>query len=136
MNKTSSLNTPIGPSKNSSSAAGSSLRNRAARELLRQWSNQKAEREPELRYQVIAMDRVYIEWEAIVVYDHIDVTCCYKCHQYGHPAAHCRSKDIVCSKCGDVGHEADTWAAMLSGLEVLSVGPDYCNCESYPMFSG
>ncbi|GBP05078.1 Retrovirus-related Pol polyprotein from type-1 retrotransposable element R1 [Eumeta japonica] len=55
---------------------------------------------PELRDLLVSMDRAFIGWEAVQVCDYIDVTCCHKCQQYGHPAAHCRSKDVVCGSGG------------------------------------
>ncbi|GBP28871.1 Uncharacterized 50 kDa protein in type I retrotransposable element R1DM [Eumeta japonica] len=60
----------------------------------------------ELRDVLVALDRLFIGWESVVVCDYIDVTCCHNCQQYGHPAAHCRSKETVCGKCGDAGHKA------------------------------
>ncbi|GBP21027.1 Uncharacterized 50 kDa protein in type I retrotransposable element R1DM [Eumeta japonica] len=62
--------------------------------------------EPELRDVLVSLDRAYIGWEAVPICDYIDVTCCRKCQQYGHPEAHCRSADTVCSKCGLTGHRA------------------------------
>ncbi|GBP97326.1 Uncharacterized 50 kDa protein in type I retrotransposable element R1DM [Eumeta japonica] len=60
--------------------------------------------EPELREVLVTLDRAYIGWEAVPICDFIDVTCCRKCQQYGHPEAHCRSGDTVCGKCGVTGH--------------------------------
>ncbi|GBP65870.1 hypothetical protein EVAR_85138_1 [Eumeta japonica] len=51
--------------------------------------------EPELREVLVTLDRAYIGWEAVPICDFIDVTCCRKCQQYGHPEAHCRAlKDL------------------------------------------
>ncbi|GBP65860.1 Uncharacterized 50 kDa protein in type I retrotransposable element R1DM [Eumeta japonica] len=62
--------------------------------------------EPELRDILVSLDRAYIGWEAVTVCDYIDVTCCRKCQQYGHPEAHCRSGETVCARCGSTGHRA------------------------------
>ncbi|GBP65880.1 hypothetical protein EVAR_85148_1 [Eumeta japonica] len=36
---------------------------------------------PELRDVLVSMDRLYIGWEAVIVCDYIDVTCCHNCQQ-------------------------------------------------------
>ncbi|GBP96303.1 Uncharacterized 50 kDa protein in type I retrotransposable element R1DM [Eumeta japonica] len=80
--------------------------------------------EPELRDVLVSLDRAYIGWEAVPICDYIDVTCCRKCQQYGHPEAHCRSVDTVCSKCGLTGHRATDCKAETQDARraIVSVG--------------
>lgn len=57
-----------------------------------------------LREALLNKGRVYVGWQAVVVTDYVDVTCCTKCQQYGHPERFCRSKETTCQRCGAVGH--------------------------------
>ncbi|GBP39492.1 hypothetical protein EVAR_32424_1 [Eumeta japonica] len=67
--------------------------------------------EPDLRDVLVSLDRAYIGWEAVTVCDYIDVTCCRKCQQYGHPEAHCRSGETVCARCRSTGHRTADYKA-------------------------
>lgn len=60
----------------------------------------------ELRRVLIERGRVYVGWDVVDVSDHVGVTCCNRCQQYGHPEKYCRGKALVCGKCGDEGHRA------------------------------
>ncbi|KAJ8706445.1 hypothetical protein PYW07_012523 [Mythimna separata] len=60
----------------------------------------------ELREALIKRGRIYIGWQSVEVTDYVDVTCCSKCQQYGHPERYCRAKETTCSRCGATGHAA------------------------------
>jgi len=38
-------------------------------------------------------------------------TRCYKCHQYGHQEARCRSPEVLCGRCAQAGHTAQECTA-------------------------
>lgn len=59
---------------------------------------------PKLRQALVEKGRVYLGWQVVEVCDHISVTCCNRCQQYGHPERYCRTTEIVCGGCGEVGH--------------------------------
>ncbi|KAJ8706441.1 hypothetical protein PYW07_012519 [Mythimna separata] len=58
----------------------------------------------ELRVALIKRGRIYVGWQSVEVTDYVDVTCCSKCQQYGHPERYCRSKETT--RCGATGHAA------------------------------
>lgn len=53
-----------------------------------------------LRETLVSRGRAYIGWQAVEVTDFVDVTCCRKCQQYGHPERYCRATEATCGKCG------------------------------------
>ncbi|GBP95674.1 Retrovirus-related Pol polyprotein from type-1 retrotransposable element R1 [Eumeta japonica] len=59
---------------------------------------------PGLRTTLIEQGHVYIGWNRLEINDFIDVTCCNKCHIFGHPERFCREKEPTCNMCGEVGH--------------------------------
>lgn len=66
---------------------------------------------PQLREALLNRSKVYIVyisvtccWQVIEMCDFISVTCCRKCHQYGHPEKYCRSSEVYCERCGASGH--------------------------------
>lgn len=59
---------------------------------------------PSLRDALVEKGRVFIGWQAVTVTDHINVTCCMKCQQFGHPERYCRQKEVTCGRCGEIGH--------------------------------
>lgn len=63
---------------------------------------------PALRENLVTRGRVYIGWQVVNIEDHITVTCCTKCQQYGHPERYCRAKETTCGKCGKEGHRRET----------------------------
>lgn len=69
---------------------------------------------PRLREVLIGRESVCLRWQRAEVYDYINVTCCNKCQQYGHPEKFCRSQEVTCSRCGETGHRADKCAATFS----------------------
>ncbi|KAJ8706440.1 hypothetical protein PYW07_012518 [Mythimna separata] len=73
---------------------------------LRQLSEMRLEGGFTPRMALIKRGRVYIGWQSVEVTDYVDVTCCSKCQQYGHPERYCRSKEITCSRCGATGYAA------------------------------
>lgn len=66
-----------------------------------------AECSPELRRLLVERGRIYIGWDVVEVTDHLGVTCCSRCQQYGHPEKYCRAKGVVCGKCGEDGHKSE-----------------------------
>lgn len=62
---------------------------------------------PRLRDYLVSQTRLYVGWDVVVPCDYIEVTCCNRCQQYGHPAKYCRSKEEVCGRCGDIGHNKE-----------------------------
>jgi hypothetical protein len=56
-----------------------------------------------MRDAMVKESRLYVGWEVIEPTDYIEVTCCRRCQQYGHPEKYCRGPQ-VCGKCGEEGH--------------------------------
>ena len=56
---------------------------------------------PKIRETLLDAGRVYIDFAACRVVDHLSVTRCYRCQGYGHGVKFC--KKSVCSHCGKVG---------------------------------
>lgn len=61
----------------------------------------------ELREELLQRGTVYIGWQAVEVTDYVDVTCCNRCQQFGHPEKYCRAAEVTCSRCGITGHKSD-----------------------------
>lgn len=53
----------------------------------------------ELFKQIMCKAHVFIGWSSCKVYEHLDVTRCYKCCKYGHVAKYCKSEREVCPLC-------------------------------------
>lgn len=66
---------------------------------------------PRMRDALVVRGSVYVSWQEVEVYDYIDVTCCNKCHQYGHPEKFCRAQVETCGRCGETGHRANKCSA-------------------------
>ncbi|KAK5648388.1 hypothetical protein RI129_003280 [Pyrocoelia pectoralis] len=68
-----------------------------------------AECAPDIRQRLLQQGRVYIDFESCRVLDHIQVTRCFKCQAYGHPAKYCTAAADTCSVCaGQHFHTACT----------------------------
>lgn len=59
---------------------------------------------PALRQALVEKGRIFLGWESITVEDFLNVTCCYRCQMYGHPAKACKAEKPTCSNCGTEGH--------------------------------
>ena len=61
---------------------------------------------PKIREILLDAGRVYIDFAACRVVDHLSVTRCYRCQGYGHGVKFCKKPEgeCVCSHCGKVGH--------------------------------
>ncbi|XP_045781560.1 uncharacterized protein LOC123878428 [Maniola jurtina] len=66
---------------------------------------------PALREALLAKEKVYIGWQVIEVVDFLSVTCCRKCHMYGHPEKYCRASEVFCGRCGASGHRREDCSA-------------------------
>ncbi|CAH2207680.1 jg25840, partial [Pararge aegeria aegeria] len=62
---------------------------------------------PQLREALLVKGRVFLGWQVVEVCDFLSVTCCRKCHQYGHPEKYCRSAEVFCGRCGASGHRRE-----------------------------
>lgn len=60
---------------------------------------------PIIRRALLNQGRVYINWASCRVSDHIRVTQCYKCLQFGHTAKACNSDNDICGHCSEA-HES------------------------------
>ncbi|XP_052740110.1 uncharacterized 50 kDa protein in type I retrotransposable element R1DM isoform X1 [Bicyclus anynana] len=60
---------------------------------------------PALRDALVNKGHLYIGWQSVEALDHVQVTCCNKCQQYGHPEKYCRATAATCGKCGATGHQ-------------------------------
>lgn len=60
---------------------------------------------PTIRRALLNQGRVYIDWASCRVSDHIRVTQCYKCLQFGHTAKVCNSDIDICGHCSGA-HES------------------------------
>ena len=60
-----------------------------------------------LRESLMRKGRLYIGWQSVEVTDYVDVTCCSKCQQYGHPERFCKTGETTCQRCGATGHRGD-----------------------------
>lgn len=66
---------------------------------------------PNFRAALLSKPTHAIGWDQIEAVDYVSVTCCRKCQNYGHPAKHCRAKEVTCGKCGETGHETEACTA-------------------------
>lgn len=48
---------------------------------------------------ILDKGKLRIRWDMCRVYEHINVTRCYKCNDYGHHANECTQKEHTCPKC-------------------------------------
>ncbi|KAK5646388.1 hypothetical protein RI129_004852 [Pyrocoelia pectoralis] len=58
-----------------------------------------AECTPAVRQRLLHQGRIYIQFESCRVLDYIQVTRCFKCQGYGHPAKYCTATADTCSLC-------------------------------------
>ena len=49
----------------------------------------------------LTKQKVYIGWSSCAVYEHIDVVRCFKCQEYNHISANCKSAAAVCCFCSE-----------------------------------
>ena len=65
---------------------------------------------PKIREVLFDAGRVYIDFAACRVVDHLSVTRCYRCQGYGYGIKFCKKpeRECVCSHCGKVGHDFRT----------------------------
>lgn len=65
-------------------------------------TNYVLELSPKTRKAILDLDNtVYTSWEKCFVEDHHYIMRCFKCTGYGHIQKDCKSKKIVCFKCGE-----------------------------------
>ena len=78
---------------------------------------------PRIREILLDAGRVYIDFAACRVVDHLSVTRCYRCQGYGDGVKFCKKseRDRVCSHCGKVGHDYRT-------CNVSGEKPSCANC--------
>lgn len=93
---------------------------------------------------IIKSGKIFIDWESFPVYEYVGVLRCYKCWRYGHKAANCHQKNIVCPLCNKNHRSSDCSASVHEctnckyASEVLKIpGVDFKhtvfdkNCISY-----
>ncbi|KAI5709684.1 hypothetical protein M8J75_002366 [Diaphorina citri] len=61
--------------------------------------------DPEARRRILEKGKLYLEWSACPMKDHISILQCYKCQEFGHLAQNCTSDQALCRFCGG-GHES------------------------------
>jgi len=66
-------------------------------------ANWVVELPPVLYNELIRRERVYIGFLSYRIKTFINITRCFKCHGYGHPARNCTA-DQLCEKCGEAGY--------------------------------
>ena len=49
----------------------------------------------------LTKQKVYIGWSNCAVYEHVDVVRCFKCQEYNHISANCKSATAVCCFCSE-----------------------------------
>ena len=49
----------------------------------------------------LTKEKVYIDWSRCAVYEHVDVVRCFKCQEYNHISASCKSAAAVCCFCSE-----------------------------------
>ena len=49
----------------------------------------------------LTKQKVYIGWSSCAVYEHVDVVRCFKCQEYNHISANCKSAAAVCCFCSE-----------------------------------
>ncbi|KAI1296599.1 hypothetical protein HDE_04956 [Halotydeus destructor] len=50
---------------------------------------------------IVKQGKFYFKWECFKIYEHIQVTICFKCQGYGHRQSECRSEFQSCSYCAE-----------------------------------
>ncbi|XP_023235514.1 uncharacterized protein LOC111634912 [Centruroides sculpturatus] len=73
------------------------------REFLTNWVVEVA---PSLRYKLLEINRLFIEYRSCYIKDYYEIPKCFKCQLFGHVAKFCRNDKDVCFKCGVVGHRS------------------------------
>lgn len=58
-------------------------------------------------YRAIIENPIYVGFYRCRVSAFEEITQCYKCLQFGHPAVKCNSKDETCAHCAKTGHKRD-----------------------------
>jgi hypothetical protein len=48
---------------------------------------------------IMKSGRLYIQWDRVKCYEHVNVLRCFKCSLYGHIAENCKSDKFKCAKC-------------------------------------
>ena len=49
-------------------------------------------------------ERAYMMWRSYRIREYVNITRCYKCHDYGHTARSCSSQHQLCNLCGSKDH--------------------------------
>ena len=49
----------------------------------------------------LTKQKVYIGWSSCAIYEHVDVVRCFKCQEYNHISANCKSAAAVCCFCSE-----------------------------------
>lgn len=57
------------------------------------------------RQALINRGKLYLEWSACTIKDHISILQCYKCQEFGHQANKC-TNNTACRFCGEENHES------------------------------
>lgn len=54
---------------------------------------------------LLNQERIYgRDWQSYRVQDFFNLTRCFKCQKFGHPAKYCKSQDSTCGHCAEIGH--------------------------------
>lgn len=92
-------------------------------------TNWIVETTPEVRFWLLRVGQLSINWRLYRVVNYIQVTRCYKCQKYGHVAKPCKSDNKVCKHPGYTRHN---FPACLYKSTLLKCANCRLGCRDHP----